>query len=248
MRSGGILIGITQYLLYMKLLTLLENSKHLNHSSDVYGIEMHVVPNPPAEGFDDLVYSVDVSIDIKQYETFTENAGESIRSILQDIHSLLVVNYKVESGFISFINFTFNDRLNEGGSRILIGRLSDLLNYSREIVIGIDTPEEDIDILVNTVKKINFPTGKECMTRLKKDHTILKASTSKLDVKDINVELSFIYSGDSVRLSSIGQVQLGSLPEGMDEEELGLQLSRKLKPYKIRPQINSGPVIGTSPL
>ena len=79
------------------------------------------------------------------------------------------------------------------------------------------------------------------MTRIERDHNVTKVATRKYDVKDINVELSLI-----PMVNTIVSIDLNSTPENEDEESIGFALAKILKPYKIRPQINGGPIIGTN--
>lgn len=222
----------------MKFMDLFE-SKYISHHRDVYSIDAHI--KEVEDTADDQYFVIDLDVDIKQYETFVQNAGEVIKNIFNDTHSILVSNFDIKGmGFMNINSMKLTDRLNGGGSTILIGKLKDLLSYSRSIVIRMDDNlEEDMEMINSTVRKMNLPSPSECMTKIKRDHKLVTMATRKYDVKDINIELTLL-----PKISSVVNVVLNSTPENEDEESIGFKLAKSLKPYKVRPQINGGPIVG----
>ena len=222
----------------MKFMDLFE-SKYISHHRDVYSIDAHI--KEVEDTADDQYFVIDLDVDIKQYETFVQNAGEVIKNIFNDAHSILVSNFDIKGmGFMNINSMKLTDRLNGGGSTILIGKLKDLLSYSRSIVIRMDDNlEEDMEMINSTVRKMNLPSPSECMTKIKRDHKLVTMATRKYDVKDINIELTLL-----PKISSVVNVVLNSTPENEDEESIGFKLAKSLKPYKVRPQINGGPIVG----
>ena len=222
----------------MKFMDLFE-SKYISHHRDVYSIDAHI--KEVDDDFVDQYYIIDLDVDIKQYETFAQNAGEVIKNIFNDTHSIVVSNFDIKGmGYMNINSMKLTDRLNGGGSTILIGKLKDLLSYSRSIVIGMDdNMEEDMEAITSTVRKMNLPSPSECMTKIKRDHKLVTMATRKYDVKDINIELTLL-----PKISSVVNVVLNSTPENEDEESIGFKLAKSLKPYKVRPQINGGPIVG----
>mgnify|MGYP006244755935 FL=1 len=112
-------------------------------------------------------------------------------------------------------------------------------SQGRELVVDIRDSQNDIVLLKRSIYGIdNLPPKDECMTRLKRDHTIVKAYLRGYTVKDINIELNLL-----PRMTSIAQIELDLSSED-NESKIGFDLGKKLKSYKIRPQINGGPIIG----
>ena len=221
----------------MKLLDLFENTRS-TITRDTYDLHLYVVVQ---EGYvQSPLYVSILDVDIKDYDGFAKSVGENIRSIIDDTYSKIISDYNPNEGHISIQSIQLTDRLGDGGSTILIGKIHQILTMTRTILIGIEEPEEDIDEIIRSIKLHDLPTKEECMTKIKRDHTIVKATTRNFDVKDINIELSI-----SPKLRSVANIILKSTPEGMDEDEVGLKLAQGLKPYGIRPQINGGSVIGT---
>jgi hypothetical protein len=220
----------------MKLFTLTESSIHHKISNETYDLELHL----SADRGETSIITAYIEVDVNDYDKVTSNLKDAIRNILQDMYSVVVSKFpEDDKGYIAIRELKFVDRLQGGGSTILIGKDLQILTVTRQILIGIEEPEEDIEEIVNSVKSINFPSEQECMTRLKRDHSVTKVATRKYDVKDINVELSLI-----PKINTVVSIDLNSTPENEDEESIGFALAKILKPYKIRPQINGGPVIG----
>lgn len=223
----------------MKLTNLLEN--YSTADRDLYTIHLHS-DKITMDTLSRQSFVADVDVDIKQYETFYRNPGEVMKRILEDVYSLIITKYEVVGlGNIGIPNLKLTDRLNGGGSTILIGKRDTLFNVSRMFVIDIENPEEDIENIVSYMGELNLPTPQECMTQLERAHTISSMATRKYDVKDINVELTLL-----PKMKSVVNVILNSTPENEDEESIGFKLASALKPYNIRPQINGGSIIGTT--
>ena len=221
----------------MKLFTLTESSTHTRVAKDAYSFELYI----SVDRGETSIVSAHIDVSVKDYNKVTSNLKDAIRNILQDMYSVVVTKYPEDSkGYIGIRSIKLIDFLQGGGSKILIGRDGEILSMTRQILIGIEEPEEDIEEIVNSVKSINFPTKEECMTRMERDHSVTKVATRKYDVKDINVELSLI-----PMINTVVSIDLNSTPEHEDEETVGFALAKILKPYKIRPQINGGPIIGT---
>ena len=227
----------------MKLLDLFENTRS-TISRETYDLHLYIVVQKGFVGVESspLFVSV-VDVDVTDYDGFVNSAGDNIKSILDDVYSKVISEYNPNDGYISIQGFQLTDRLNDGGSTILIGKQHTIFNITREILISIEEPEEDIQNIIGKIKLRNLPTKEQCMTRLKRDDKLVRAVTRKYDIKDINIELTV-----TPKVSSVVNVILKSLPENMDEEKLGFELAKILKPYKIRPQINGGTIIGSRPL
>ena len=222
----------------MKLFTLTESSTHTRVVKDAYSFELYL----SVDRGETSIITAYIDVSVKDYNKVTSNLKDSVRNILQDMYSVVVTKYPEDSkGYIGIRSIKLIDFLQGGGSKIIIGKELQILTMTRQILIGIEEPEEDIEEVVNSVKSINFPTKEECMTRIERDHNVTKVATRKYDVKDINVELSLI-----PMVNTIVSIDLNSTPENEDEESIGFALAKILKPYKIRPQINGGPIIGTN--
>jgi hypothetical protein len=230
----------------MKLFTLTESSIHHKISNETYDIELYL----SVDRGETSIITTYIEVDVNDYNKVTSNLKDTVRDVLQEIYSVVVSNQDINSvvvsqfpqndkGYIGIGELKFVDRLQGGGSTILIGKDLQILSVTRQILIDIEEPEEDIEEIVNSVKSINFPTKEECMTRLERDHRVTKAATRKYDVKDINVELTL-----NPKIGTVVNILLNSTPENEDEESVGFALAKILKPYKIRPQINGGSIIG----
>ena len=220
----------------MKLFTLTESSIHHKISNETYDLELYL----SVDRGETSIITAYVEVDVNDYNKVTSNLKEIVRDVLQDMYSVVVSKFpEDDKGYIGIRELKFVDRLQGGGSTILIGKDLQILTVTRQILIGIEEPEEDIEEIVNSVKSINFPSEQECMTRLERDHSVTKVATRKYDVKDINVELTL-----TPKISTVVNILLNSTPENEDEESVGFVLAKILKPYRIRPQINGGPVIG----
>ena len=220
----------------MKLFTLTESSIHHKISNETYDLELHL----SVDRGETSIITAYVEVDVNDYNKVTSNLKDTVREVLQDMYSVVVSKFpEDDKGYIGIRELKFVDRLQGGGSTILIGKDLQILTVTRQILIGIEEPEEDIEEVVNSVKSINFPSEQECMTRLERDHSVTKVATRKYDVKDINVELTL-----NPKISTVVNILLNSTPENEDEESVGFALAKILKPYRIRPQINGGPVIG----
>jgi hypothetical protein len=193
------------------------------------------------KGSSEDMYTVYIDIEFNDIVPNTDELRTTISQTLRYTVEQIQSEFKVESAVIFIGELTVKDRLEGGGSLILIGKKNQIIkSQGRELVIDITDSEDDINTILNNVYGVdNLPPKDECMTRLKRDHTIVKAYTRNLDVKDINIELHLL-----PRMTSIAQIELG--PTDEDElEKIGFDLGKKLKSYKIRPQINGGPIIGT---
>ena len=223
----------------MKLTDIFENFTH-SGTNESFDYEVYVVETDMTKY--EILYACDIRISVKDYDTVVSDIAGVIRNTMVDIVKEL--SNKNGQGYLSISKITIVDDLNGGGSRILIGKGRTIWDYGfgGQSTISLEEPEEDINDLMTKVKRFKLPSHSECMTKIKRDHTIVKASTRMYDVQDINIELTL-----TPEVSSICQVQM-KVPEDKDEDEVGLDLGQRLKPYKIRPQINGGPVIGTTPL
>lgn len=220
----------------MKLFTLTESSTHTRVAKDAYSFELYL----SVDRGETSIITAYIDVSVKDYSKVTSNLKDSVRNILQDMYSVVVSKYpEDDKGYVGIREIKLIDFLEGGGSTILIGKDLQILTVTRQILIGIEEPEEDIEEIVNSIKSINFPSKQECMTRLERDHSVCKVATRKYDVKDINVELTL-----TPKISSVVNIVLNSTPENEDEESIGFALAKILKPYKIRPQINGGPIIG----
>ena len=220
----------------MKLFTLTESSIHHKISNETYDLELYL----SVDRGETSIITAYVEVDVNDYNKVTSNLKDTVRDVLQDMYSVVVSKFpEDDKGYIGIRELKFVDRLQGGGSTILIGKDLQILTVTRQILIGIEEPEEDIEEIVNSVKSINFPSEQECMTRLERDHSVTKVATRKYDVKDINVELTL-----TPKISTVVNIVLNSTPENQDEESVGFALAKILKPYRIRPQINGGSIIG----
>jgi hypothetical protein len=230
-----ILIGITQYLLYMKLSQLIEGYHKVKR--EPYDIDLHVT----VDRGDVTTFTAYIDVFVKEYDNVISDIPSTIGNVLNDVYSMITTEYPDDTiGHIGIRELNMKDLLNGGGSTIVIGNLNRLSNISRVILINIEEPEEDIELIKNSIYNIKFPTLDECMTQLKKSNMIVKAATRRLDVRDINIELSL-----TPKINVITNIVLSSTPEDEDEESIGFKIARSLKPYNIRPQINGGVIIGT---
>ena len=219
----------------MKLLDLFEG-KYLNLSKEEFAGSIHIV-----KGSSEDMYTVYIDIEFNDIVPNTDELRTTISQTLRYTVEQIKSEFKVDSAVIFIGELIVKDRLEGGGSVILIGKKNQIIkSQGRELVIDITDSEDDINTILDNVYGVdNLPPKDECMTRLKRDHTIVKAYTRNLDVKDINIELHLL-----PRMTSIAQIELG--PTDEDElEKIGFDLGKKLKSYKIRPQINGGPIIGT---
>lgn len=217
----------------MKLTHLVEGFHNVDR--EVYRLEVYIQDNH--EEYVGIV----LDVDIKQYDTYVTDSAGVMRDILNDMYSIITTNEPDKN--IMIYSIVLKDHLNGGGSSILIGNHQTLFNFGGRLVpISIDNVEEGIEEYIEGLRPLNFPTGEECMTRLKRDNKIVTALTRKYKVKDINIELHVL-----PKMNSVCNIIM-TPPEGMDEEQFGLELAKGLKPYKIRPQINGGPIIGTRSL
>ena len=209
---------------------------------DVYRVTIYSDTNQ-----NDLPYvSLHVDVDIKQYDTYVNDVTGILKDILGDVHSFVVVTYPDKPMFyIQSINFM--DKLNGGGSEIIIGDYFAFNRNPRVIPFMMNDIEESIEDYINHFKSFHrYPSGEKCMTKMKRDYNIVRGFTRKLDVKDINIKL-YVIRGSGLNMSSVAKITLNTPPENEDEKDLGLRLYQTLKPYGIRPQINGGPVIGDDP-
>jgi hypothetical protein len=219
----------------MKLLDLFEG-KYINLSKEEFAGNIHIV-----KGSSEDMYTVYIDIEFNDIVPNTDELRTTISQTLRYTVEQIKSEFKVDSAVIFIGELIVKDRLEGGGSVILIGKKNQIIkSQGRDLVVDITDSEDDINTILNNVYGVdNLPPKDECMTRLKRDHTIVKAYTRNLDVKDINIELHLL-----PRMTSIAQIELG--PTDEDElEKIGFDLGKKLKSYKIRPQINGGPIIGT---
>ena len=219
----------------MKLLDLFEG-KHINLSKEEFAGNIHIV-----KGSSEDMYTVYIDIEFNDIVPNTDELRTTISQTLRYTVEQIKSEFKVDSAVIFIGELIVKDRLEGGGSVILIGKKNQIIkSQGRDLVVDITDSEDDINTILDNVYGVdNLPPKDECMTRLKRDHTIVKAYTRNLDVKDINIELHLL-----PRMTSIAQIELG--PTDEDElEKIGFDLGKKLKSYKIRPQINGGPIIGT---
>lgn len=219
----------------MKLLDLFEG-KHINLSKEEFAGNIHIV-----KGSSEDMYTVYIDIEFNDIVPNTDELRTTISQTLRYTVEQIKSEFKVDSAVIFIGELIVKDRLEGGGSVILIGKKNQIIkSQGRDLVVDITDSEDDINTILDNVYGVdNLPPKDECMTRLKRDHTIVKAYARNLDVKDINIELHLL-----PRMTSIAQIELG--PTDEDElEKIGFDLGKKLKSYKIRPQINGGPIIGT---
>lgn len=219
----------------MKLLDLFEG-KYINLSKEDFAGNVHIV-----KGSSDDMFTVYIDIEYNDIVPNTNELQNSITQILEYTVEQIKKEFKTEDGVIFIGEVLIKDRLEGGGSTILIGKKHQILRtQGRDLVVDIRDSENDILLVKRSVYGIdNLPSKDKCMTRLKRDHTIVKAYLRGYKVKDINIELHLL-----PRMTSIAQIELDLNSED-DEEKIGFDLGKKLKSYKIRPQINGGPVIGT---
>lgn len=220
----------------MKLLDLNE-SRYFDLKKENYTAAVHYYGSDSV-----LLLDVTVNVDLDLESNFGGVIENVLTTSIEEINKDKDIDEKGYE-FVSLNHLMITDFLEGGGSSIVIGKLTDMFSSSgRELVIDIENPTDDILGIVSKMKKLKLPSKQECMTRIKRDHKILKGITRLYDVQDINVELTLL-----PKVSSVGQLNI-RFKEDQDEEQTGFALGRKLQPYKIRPQINGGPVVGTKPL
>ena len=221
----------------MKLLDLFEG-KYVKVNNEDFAGNVHIV-----KGSSDDTFTVYIDIEFNDIIPNTNELQNSITQILEYTVEQIKEEYKTEDGVIFIGEVTIKDRLEGGGSVILIGKKHQIMRtQGRDLVVDIRDSQNDILLLKRSIYGIDkLPPKDECMTRLKRDHTIVKAFLRGYDVKDINIELHLL-----PRMTSIAQIELNLTSED-DEEKIGFDIAKKLKSYKIRPQINGGSIIGTKP-
>lgn len=224
----------------MKLLDLNESKYIADVKKEGYTYSSHFY------GYNDVLL-LDIDITIRDLDTFTSQFGDILRTVLSETLTHIQSEHLQDGQeFVSLNSIIIKDELRGGGSTIVIGtKAGDFIKNpsGRSQVIDIEDPTNDIDTIVNnSISNINIPTKEECMTRLKRDHKIVRGLTRMYDVKDINIELTLL-----PKMSSIAQLEIEFEFE-TDDETKGFLIAKSMKPYKIRPQINSGPIIGTKPL
>lgn len=227
----------------MKLLDLNESKYIADVEKEGYTYSAHYY------GYNDILL-LDIDVTIRDLDTLTSRFGDILKTILTE--SLIQIKSEhLQSGqeFVSLNYLMVKDELRGGGSTIVIGSQEstgwgDFIknNSGRSQVIDIEDPTNDINNILNNIKNINIPTKEECMTKLKRDHLVVKGVTRKYDVKDINIELTLL-----PKISSVAQLEIEFEFE-TDDETKGTLIALALKPYSIRPQINSGPILGNKPL
>lgn len=223
----------------MKLLDLNESKYIADVEKEGYTYSSHFY------GYNDILL-LDIDVTIRDLDTLTSKFGDILRTVLTETLTQIKSEH-LESGqeFVSLNHLIIKDELRGGGSTIVIGTTGDFIKNpsGRSQVIDIEDPTNDIDNIVNnSIKNIDLPSKEECMTKLKRDHKIVKGLTRMYDVKDINIELTLL-----PKVSSVAQLEIEFEFE-TDDETKGTLIALSMKPYKIRPQINSGPILGTKPL
>lgn len=218
----------------MKLLDLFEGKTVQLNDEDFAG-KIQIV-----KGSSDDMFTVYIDIEYNDIVPNTKQLQDTVSQILTYTVEQIKEEFKVEDGVIFIGQITIKDRLEGGGSVILIGTKKNIMrSQGRELVVDIRDSQNDIVLLKRSIYGIdNLPPKDECMTRLKRDHTIVKAYLRGYTVKDINIELNLL-----PRMTSIAQIELDLSSED-NASNIGFDLGKKLKSYKIRPQINGGPIIG----
>lgn len=209
----------------MKLLDLFENFYHRT-DNDGYFTDTYVQ-------FDGQSNDLQITIKLMEYNLSQDLAG-IIRSTIFDI----LKNEKLEGdySYIGYLKVEYTKDLN--GSSIILGERNKFFNMTRMIFIDHDSPEDGVNDLMSTFVQPVFPELDQCMTLINRSEKISRALTRSS--KKVNVETEINLSGPKMRV--ISQISLEVPKE--KEEELGLQLAKKLKPYRILLQLNGGPVIG----
>ena len=228
-----ILIGIIEYLLYMKLVNLIEGYHQIK--KQVYDIGLFV-----QDEYAEYV-GINLDIDVMDYGAFISNPAGVITNILQDVTSTIITKYPDRN--ISIYEMKVIGRFKDLPGTILIGNLRTLFDTGgRKIPIIVDNIEDGIQEYIDNLNTFNLPSEEECMTKIKREHKlVIGVLRRKVSIKSVEIEIN------PYRKLSTAMVNINPMFDEKDDhdevisqfDEIRVKLKKLLEPYGINLILNT---------
>lgn len=207
----------------MKLLDLLENFYTYKVDGDLYNLDFSLQVNSR-----DRPNSVDIDVDIINFDAYASNPRKIIRQVLVDLLSKVSIDHPYSDITVNSLSIKHKTPMGE----IHLGTKELFRHRGRVVILTVDDPEESVDDYMSDFNAGDVPTLDKCMTRLKRDSTVIKAFTKKYDIID-TFDLTFKVD----KKKTIAYLFFKKVDQYVDVDKIQDRMNADLNPYGINPLI-----------